>query len=277
MSGRIIYGDARPVMAPVLTAQELAIADLVGLSSGNLVRAEDEEWQTAVATPSAPTVADGAVAVGTSLTNAATGVKISYQFPWGEATLSSAGSATPTAGALLKVSGSPLVPSAPALHTNVYVETAAGSGTYKLWGTTKGSTVMVDSYGAGRLPYADNASGAAVASGAKELTQYNFAQRFLGASAQAKDADVARVVGNGADNIARVDCDGTMIYDLDSATTAVVGDWFGAAKATGNTLTSQTLAAVADESLAVARCVEAGTSVTTLKVKLLSKKNQASR
>jgi len=47
---RYIHSETQPVMAPVLTAQAVAIGDLVGLSSGNVIRAEDVEWDTNLAT-----------------------------------------------------------------------------------------------------------------------------------------------------------------------------------------------------------------------------------
>lgn len=49
MSSRYLYGESRPVLAPVATAQAVAVGDLVGLSSGNTVRAEDETWDTSLA------------------------------------------------------------------------------------------------------------------------------------------------------------------------------------------------------------------------------------
>lgn len=48
MSTQYSYGDTRPVLAPVETAQAVAVGDLVGLSSGNVVRAEDESWDTSL-------------------------------------------------------------------------------------------------------------------------------------------------------------------------------------------------------------------------------------
>lgn len=43
-------GATDPVVAPVLTAQAVEVGDLVGLSSGNVVRAEDTTWDTNLAT-----------------------------------------------------------------------------------------------------------------------------------------------------------------------------------------------------------------------------------
>lgn len=48
-----IRGDTRPVIAPVATAQAVAVGDIVGLSSGNTVRAEDTTWDTNTATTQA--------------------------------------------------------------------------------------------------------------------------------------------------------------------------------------------------------------------------------
>lgn len=149
-AARYIKGDTDPVVVPVLTAQAVAVGDLVGLSSGNAVRAEDETWVSSLA-----------------------------------------------------------------------------------------------------------------------VTQANFVKKFLGTSLQRKDANVARVPANSADNRIRVDPAGTFEFDCASATFAV-GDLVGPAKQSGNALESQKVVAVADESLAVGRVAEAGTSVTRVKVKLLS-------
>ena len=257
-------GDTRPRKVGILTAQLVTQYDLIGLSGGNAVRAEDEAWATAIAAPAAPTVANGGVAVGSPLTAAATGVKVSVMFPWGEGALSAAGSATPTLNALLKVTLA-AVP-APGLYWCIYVETSAGSGVYQLWGTSpSGAITMVDSYGTGRAPPT------AVNSGALEITQYNFAQKFLGLSHQTKAANVARVYGASEDNKLVAHTSGTFQADCASATFAV-GDPVGPAKQAGNVLESQKLVAVADIALGIGFVMEAGTSVTTVKFELVTKK-----
>lgn len=47
------YGETAPVLAPVLTAQAVAIGDMCALSSGNVIRAEDVTWDTNLATTQA--------------------------------------------------------------------------------------------------------------------------------------------------------------------------------------------------------------------------------
>jgi hypothetical protein len=47
---RYLYGDTNPVVAPVATAQAIALGDMVGINTGTLVRAEDETWVTDEAT-----------------------------------------------------------------------------------------------------------------------------------------------------------------------------------------------------------------------------------
>ena len=150
MTARYVKGETDPLFAPVLTAQAVSQYDLVGLSAGNVVRAEDETWVSSLA-----------------------------------------------------------------------------------------------------------------------VTQAAFARKFLGVSGQRKEAGVARVPGNSADNLIRIDPAGTFEYDCASATFAV-GDLVGPAKAAGNALESRKVVAVADESLAIGRVAEAVTSATTVKVKLLS-------
>lgn len=44
-----IYGDAAPVQAPILSAQVADVGDMIGLSSGNAVRAADQAWNTSEA------------------------------------------------------------------------------------------------------------------------------------------------------------------------------------------------------------------------------------
>ncbi len=150
-------GETDPVFVPVLTAQAIAVNDIVGLSSGNAVRAEDTVWNTTLA-----------------------------------------------------------------------------------------------------------------------QTQTDFAATFLGVSGQRKVAAVARVDGNGKDNLIRVNAQGIYTSDCASATFAV-GDYVGPAKQTGNLLESQKVVGVATEPLAIGIVVEAGTSVTSVKWRALSKKSPAAR
>lgn len=107
-------------------------------------------------------------------------------------------------------------------------------------------------------------------------TQAAFAATFLGVSAQRKVAATARVFGNSADNVMRVDTSGVFEFDCVSATFAV-GDLVGPAKDTGNALLSQTVVAVASEAAAIGRVAEAGASVTKVKVQVLSVKAPAAR
>lgn len=50
-----VYGSTSgsPVVAPVTNAQAVAVGDLVGISSGNVVRAEDTAWDTNTSTTQA--------------------------------------------------------------------------------------------------------------------------------------------------------------------------------------------------------------------------------
>ncbi len=199
------------------------------------------------------------------MTNAATGVKITYQFPWGEGAPSAAGSATPTAHAGLLISGTPLVPPVNALWTNIYIETAAGSGVYKLYGTTYGSSVIAFTYGTGQ------AIPTGLASGALEYTQFLFASTFAGISAQRKigSPSTARIFGNSADNVIMVYQGGCYEADCASATFNI-GDFVGMAKDTGNTLTNQNVVAVSSPALAIGRVIFPGTSVTKVQIEVKS-------
>lgn len=269
--GPRLWGDVRPRKVGILTAQAIAQYDLTGLSSGNAVRAQDQSWASAVATPTAPTVADTGASIGAGgpLTNSVTGVKISYQFPWGEGTLSAAGTATPTAHAGLLISGAPLTPPTPALWTNIYIESSAGSGTYLKWGQTLGESRIANVYGNGPAPYAGNAGNVAVNSGATELTQYNFALTFCGLSHQRKDATTqVRPYGSSEDNKLIVHAGGVFPMDCASASFNV-GDAVGPAKDTGNALLSQKVVGVVDISLGIGYVAEAGSTVTSVKVEII--------
>lgn len=266
-----INGDVNEVKLTIATAKTCTTGDMVGMSSGTLVKASDETWGTAVATPSAPTVADAGVNIGTGLTNAATGVKVSYQFPWGEGALSNAGSATPTANAAIKMTG--LAIPAPAIGLNVYVETAAASGTYKLWNSFRFAEgqqgigqIFITGYGVGQTPPATTVTSAAL-----DVTQYNFVSKFVGPVMQSKSSStVARVFGNSEDNRIIAATSGIWEYDCASATFAV-GDYVGPAKDTGNALLDNKVVAVDGAAKAIGRVVEAGTSITRVKVKVFSK------
>lgn len=50
MATSYVRGETCPIIAPVATATAVAIGDLVGISSGNVVRAEDVAWDTDLAT-----------------------------------------------------------------------------------------------------------------------------------------------------------------------------------------------------------------------------------
>jgi hypothetical protein len=103
-------------------------------------------------------------------------------------------------------------------------------------------------------------------------TQAAFVALFLGVSDQSKSSTTnARVYGNSQDNVIRVATGGVWEFDCASATFEV-GDLVGPAKQSGNALEDQKVVAAGSESVAIGRVVERGTSVTRVKVKLLSKK-----
>jgi hypothetical protein len=155
---------------------------------------------------------------------------------------------------------------APGLWWNIYVETAAGSDVYKLWGISyTGAILMVDSYGLGRVPPT------AKASGALEITQYNFAQKFLGLAHQRKDASAVRCYGSSEDNVLIAHTAGLFPADCASATFAY-GDPVGAAKQSGNLLESQKVVGVADISLGIGYYVgKGGASLTNIEIEIVTK------
>lgn len=107
-------------------------------------------------------------------------------------------------------------------------------------------------------------------------TQAAFILKFLGVSEQSKTNTQARVFGNSEDGVIMVATAGVYEFDCDSATFEV-GDLVGPAKDTGNALLSDKVVAVAAEDKAIGRVVERGTSVTRVKVRILSKLAPAAR
>lgn len=107
-------------------------------------------------------------------------------------------------------------------------------------------------------------------------TQSDFRALFLGVSGQQKDANLARVFGNATDNVIRIDAGGVFVFDCASATFEV-GDFVGPAKQTGNALEDQKVVKVSTEATAIGRVVERGTSITRVKIQILSVLNPLAR
>lgn len=108
-------------------------------------------------------------------------------------------------------------------------------------------------------------------------TQEAFIALFLGVSMQDKTSTTnARVFGNSEDNTIVAATAGVYEFDCASATFEV-GDLVGPAKDTGNALLSDKVVAVASEARAIGRVYERGTSITRVKVRLLSKLMPAAR
>lgn len=268
MTARYRWGDTKPSYLPLKSGVAVAIPDLCFRDTGDsdtIKPASSYTWVSAVAAPSAPTVTNAGVNIGTGLTNALTGVKVSYQFPWGEGTLSAAGTATPTANAALKVAAIAL-PS-PALWINYYVEDSAGSGTYLLAATGNGQAMYISTYGGGAAPSASSAG-----QGATTQTQYGFAQAFVGCAAQRYDGTTAGLLAYGIkDGYLRFDTDGVFEFDIASASFSP-GDYLAPAKASGNALENQLVIAVPHRTLAVAKVIKPGSSATKVLASLFQQK-----
>ena len=261
MGARRVQGDFMLTQGYIVaTGQSVEFMDMVSYTGATVQRAQDllgssatpGAWPSAEATPTAPTMTDAGTAVGSALTNAAVHAKISYNYPWGEGPLSVAASVTPSAGDAVIVTG--LAPVSPGLSTNLYVETSAGSGIYKLHSSTIGDNVFLTNYGNGRTPPA------AVSVTATTVAQYNFAQAFLGVSNQRMPTSgppaiygtPKRPFGNSTDNTIMVCRGGVFEFDCVSASFAA-GAYVGAAKATGNALLNQTVVAVSSPALAIGK------------------------
>jgi hypothetical protein len=108
-------------------------------------------------------------------------------------------------------------------------------------------------------------------------TQTAFALLFTGVSMQTKTSTtVARIFGNSEDNVCMVATAGEYEFDCASATFEV-GDYVGPAKDTGNALLSDKVVEVASEALAIGRVVKRGTSITRVRIRLLSKLSPLAR
>ena len=271
MAIQYLYGDARPVTLPIAAAQVVAVGDIVGQSANTLVRAADWPWGSAVATPIAPVLTNGAIAIGTGLANSLTAAKVSYQFPWGEGPLSPAGTATPTAGAAIVMA--PVVFTAPVIGLNIYVETVPGNGIFKLYDQVlqAGGTgqILITGLGTGQVPPATP-----VTSGALQGTQAGWAAAFVGISAQAKAATgffgnpQTIPYGNSLPEI-RVDTEGVFYGDCALAS-FTVGQFLGPDKDVGNVMLSQQVVGVAGPQLAIGQVIHAETNVTRVKFRLIS-------
>lgn len=101
-------------------------------------------------------------------------------------------------------------------------------------------------------------------------TQSDFRALFVGVSGQTKTSTTnPRIFGNSEDNVCVVETGGIFEFDCASATFEV-GDLVGPAKDSGNALLSDKVVAVATEARAIGRVAERGTSITRVKVELLS-------
>lgn len=264
-SFRYRWGETRPKSAPLKSGVGIFIGDMSFIDSSDSYKikpAGSFTWVSAQSAPAAPTVTDTAVAIGSALTNAALGVKATYVTDYGETEASSAGSATPTAAAALRVTAITLPSGMRGIR--YYVETSAGSGTYKFYRETMGESFLITGYGA--------AGGAAAPSvttlGATVMTQAAFAALFGGVSDQYYDG--TNLTDGIRDSKIRFDPSGVFEFDTASASYNV-GDLVGPAKASGNTLEPQKVAAVANEYLACGRVVEATSSQTTVLVEIMTK------
>ncbi len=257
---KYLYGETSPLIFPVATAIDLEVGDATYFASGSITPADELAWGTAVTT-AAPVITDGVIDLNTGLTAAVTSVKVSYNFPWGEGTLSDEDTVTPTAQSYIILAAVALP--TPAVSRNVYVESAAGSGIWKLYATDEGGVMHIMGYGIGRVPPT------AKLQAETTITQYTFAQAFAGISGQIKGEGVALVSGNSTDNVVRVNTGG--VYRAPCAsTTWKVGDFVNMKKDTGDTLMNQTVERVAlvgdslGHTIAIGMCVKAATSATTV-------------
>ncbi len=100
-------------------------------------------------------------------------------------------------------------------------------------------------------------------------TQEDFASIFLGVAEQTKAANIVRIFGNSVDNEIRVDTAGTWEFDC-ASTSWNLGDLAGAAKASGNNLVSNAVAKVTVKNACIGVAVRKQTTVTRVRIKLLS-------
>lgn len=263
---KYLYGNTRQGLFDLKSGVAVVKGDHLyrDASDSNKVKpAGSFTWGTAVATPSAPTVANGTAAIGTGMTNAATGVKVSLNFAWGEGALSAAGSATPTLNAGIQIAALDISGFTGALSRNIYVETAAASGIYKLWGTDNGGANLITGYGSQRVPPT------AVTSSATDVTQYSFHLSYAGVADQSYDGTTAGLNTAGIkDGKIRVLQDGVFEENTAAATYAP-GDLVGLAKQSGNLLEPQKVVACSGKSQAVGRVAEGlGTSATLVRIRI---------
>jgi hypothetical protein len=272
---RYRYGDTSPIAVAYKSGTAIELGDLCFLDSADGYTAKPAgsfTWVAATATPSAPTGATETGAAVSSLTSGATGIKVAYVFPWGEGTLSSAGSVNVTGnGDAIRLDGIDMSALPSGTRRAVYVETAQGSGTYKLWMEDSGGASLITGYGVGRTPPT------AAAQDATAMSQYGFGQAFAGHSAQSYDGSTGSSIPIGVkDGKVRIDTEG--VFEFDCASTSFnAGDLVGPAKASGNTLEPQKVVSVSHELLAVGRVQEATSSATKVKVRIRGRATNLNR
>lgn len=94
-------------------------------------------------------------------------------------------------------------------------------------------------------------------------TRADFVALFVGINAQLKQADVARIPGNGQDNIVVVENEGEYDVVVESSTFEI-GDYIGPSKDTGNALKNTTFKKVTPVAGACFKVVRRYASATTL-------------
>lgn len=264
IGARYLYGDTDPGHAPFKAGVAVSLWDLLFIDpsdSYTIKPAGSLTWVAAQAAPSAPTLTNSAVAIGSALTNAATAVVATYVTAYGETEASSAGSATPTAAAALRVAAITL-PSG-MRGVRYYVETAAGSGVYKFYRETIGESFLITGYG----PAGAAEAPVATTLGATVMSQADFASKFVGLAGQRYDGSNATAYGI-KDGYLRFERGGVFEFDTASASYNY-GDLVGPAKQSGSLLEPQKVALVANKYLAIGRVIKPTTSATKVIVETM--------
>jgi hypothetical protein len=286
---RYRYGDARCIKAPWKTAFGINIGDLVYTDPADSVTTPDGyalfptkpagsfTFSTAIADPTtAPTVADsGGVVLGAGFSGgtykAAYTIVTADGAESGPSSISAGTTITATHGINLTIGAA--LP-AGVVAVNWYLSAAGGSTVFFVVQTLNGQGVTLTGPGPGTLaPPAANGLSALV------LSQIAFAKQFVGTSAQFYDGNALTALTpyGVKDGYVRIDTEGTFDFPLLAAASFNDGDFFGVGTITGTSLDPQTIAPVKYKAQAIARVVQGGTLLTTVRLRMYGNKLQLSQ
>jgi hypothetical protein len=264
---RYRYGDTTPVMVAYKALIAVQIGDMVytDAADGYTVKpAASLPFAAGLADPvTGPTAASAASTVGvTQFATANYTLKYTYVYPWGESLPSNGTVVAMTAGQQMTVTGLAVIPPTPVIAVNWYCMTGAGGATplALAFSNDGGGFILGGPPGVTAQAIPTVSLGGALAQ-----TQYNFAQSFLGISAQRWDG--TNLTTGSKDGTLRIDTAGVFEMDCAAASSFNPGDLVGPDTNAG-VLFSQQVVKVTSKALAIGRVEKLVAAVNKVKVRL---------